>query len=343
MGRVWSRPLLQSGEPRPPGSIEFAEGPLWFSEVALHEFSRSQQRVPTNTLTAETLARLTEPRTIPSLLPAPRPLLMGILNVTPDSFSDGGRSLALESALSHARDMLREGADILDIGGESTRPGAAEVSVAEEIERVVPVIKALRDEGITAPISVDTRKADVLRAALTAGADIFNDVSALRFDPESGAVAAEAGIPVCLMHAKGDPATMQHAPRYADVVLEVAEFLSKRIQVAVAAGISRERIIVDPGIGFGKTVAHNLSLIRGLALLHDLGCPILLGASRKRFIGAIGDAPHARDRLAGSLAVALEGLRAGVQMLRVHDVRETKQAVELWHAMARHDPEQGRG
>jgi dihydropteroate synthase len=339
MRRVWTRPLLQSDLPRVEGGVGFGSGPLWFSDVALHEEGRPQRRVRADSLPGETLARLAAPREALAILPGARPLLMGILNVTPDSFSDGGRHLSLPTAVMRARDMLREGADILDIGGESTRPGAAEVSAREEIDRVVPVIRALRDGGIGAPISIDTRKAEVLRAALEAGADLFNDVSALRFDPESASVAAEAGVPVCLMHAKGDPATMQDAPRYADVLLEVAEFLAERIEAAVAAGISRERIIVDPGIGFGKTVAHNLTLIRNLALLHDLGCPVLLGASRKRFIGAIGDAKDPGDRAAGSIAVALEGLRAGVQVLRVHDVRETKQAVDLWRALADHDPE----
>lgn len=342
MRRVWTRPLLQSGEPQAPGSVGIAEGPLWFSEVALHEFGSPQRRVPASTMPEEVLSRLAAPRGAISFLPSHRPLLMGILNVTPDSFSDGGLHLVPKAAILSARAMLREGADILDIGGESTRPGATEVSAAEEIDRVVPVIKGLREEGIEDPISIDTRKAEVLRAALAAGADIFNDVSALSFDPESASVAAEAGVPVCLMHACGDPETMQDAPRYTDVLLEVAEFLAMRIEAAVAAGISRDRIIVDPGIGFGKTIAHNLSLIRGLPLLHDLGCPILLGASRKRFIGTIGNASDPQDRIGGSIAVALEGLRAGVQVLRVHDVRETKQAVDLWCAMSGHGSEEER-
>jgi dihydropteroate synthase len=258
---------------------------------------------------------------------------MGILNVTPDSFSDGGRHLARDAALRRARQMIEEGADILDIGGESTRPGAADVPVEEEIARVIPVISALRREGVSTPISVDTRKAAVLRAAISAGADLLNDVSALRYDPCSAIAAAETAVPVCLMHARGDPATMQDDPCYDDVLVEVAGFLEGRIDAAVAAGVSPDRILVDPGIGFGKTVAHNLALMQGIALLHDLGCPILLGASRKRFIGTLGHAPDPGDRVPGSIAVALEGLHAGVQVLRVHDVRETRQAVDLWCAM----------
>ncbi len=260
-----------------------------------------------------------------------QPRIMGILNVTPDSFSDGGDIGTVMAALERARAMALH-ADILDIGGESTRPGAAEVPAAAEIARVVPVIAAIRDAGITTPISVDTRKAAVAEAALRAGADIVNDVSALGFDPDMVALVADAGVPVCLMHAQGDPATMQDDPRYDDVRLDVLDHLAARVAFAEAAGIARDRIIVDPGIGFGKTAAHNMTLLRNLTLFHWLGCAVLLGASRKRFVGSFGGragGETAKDRMPGSVAVALHGAGQGVQLLRVHDVFETRQALNL--------------
>jgi dihydropteroate synthase len=258
---------------------------------------------------------------------------MAVVNVTPDSFSDGGRWLDPEAAVAHAEAALAAGADILDIGGESTRPGSDPTPEAEERARVLPVIAALRARGVTAPISIDTRKAAVAEAAFAAGADLFNDVSALGFDPASAALAARSGRAVCLMHALGDPKTMQDAPAYDDVLLDVLDFLEARLAAAEAAGVPRARILLDPGIGFGKTVAHNLALVRGLAALHGLGCPILFGASRKRFIGTLGAAPDPAARAPGSIAVALEALRQGAQVIRVHDVAETRQALALWAAL----------
>lgn len=258
---------------------------------------------------------------------------MGIVNVTPDSFSDGGRFLGHDAALAHARRLIAEGADILDIGGESTRPGAAPVSGAEELERVIPLIAAIRADSAV-PISIDTMKPAVARAAVAAGASIWNDVSALRGAPEAPAVAAELGCDVVLMHMLGEPRTMQDAPRYDDVVAEVEAFLLARIEAALAAGVARERIWLDPGIGFGKTLEHNLALLRALPRFAALGFPVLLGASRKRFIAAIDPtATDAGDRLGGSLAVALHGARAGVAAVRVHDVRETVQALAVQAAV----------
>jgi dihydropteroate synthase len=230
-------------------------------------------------------------------------------------------------------------AEIIDIGGESTRPGAQEVPVAEEIARTVPVIEGLRAAGMRGPISIDTRKALVAAAALRAGATLVNDVSGLTFDPALGPLLAKEGVPVVLMHAKGLPATMQDDPSYADVLLDVFDDLAARLARALALGIDRSRIAIDPGIGFGKTAAHNLALIQGLSLLHGLGCPILLGASRKRFIGSIGRAEAPDARMPGSLAVALAGVAQGAQLLRVHDVAETRQALRLWQAMQTGDPE----
>ena len=262
-----------------------------------------------------------------------RPLIMGILNVTPDSFSDGGQFAEAPTAMAQARHMVEKGADLLDIGGESTRPGAQDVPVADEIARTAPLIRALRDEGVRVPISIDTRKAAVARAALEAGADMVNDVSALSWDCDMALLVAEAGVPLCLMHAQGTPQTMQKNPHYEDVKLDVREWLDNAVMRAEAAGINRNRLIIDPGIGFGKTCAHNLALLRSLGLLHEIGCAILLGASRKRFIGTLTGVDAARDRVAGSLAVALQGAAQGAQILRVHDVGETRQALQMWLAL----------
>jgi len=260
---------------------------------------------------------------------------MGVVNVTPDSFSDGGRFLDPASALAHARQLIAEGADILDIGGESTRPGAAPVSEAEELARVVPLIAAIRDESDIA-ISIDTMKPAVARAAVAAGATIWNDVAALRFAPEAPEVAAELGCEVVLMHMLGQPGTMQDAPRYDDVVAEVEAFLLARALTAMAAGVAREKIWLDPGIGFGKTPAHNLALLAALPRFVALGYRVLLGASRKRFIAAIDPlAGEAGDRLGGSLAAHLHGAAAGVAAVRVHDVRQTVQALAVWGAIDR--------
>ena len=271
-----------------------------------------------------------------------RPRVMGILNVTPDSFSDGGDLTTAERAVARARAWDGD-VDILDIGGESTRPGARTVPEAEEIARVVPAIRALRDAGITTPISIDTRKAAVAAAALDAGADMVNDVSAGLYDSAMLGLVAERGVPVCLMHAKGLPETMQDNPVYDNVVAEVLDHLAERIEAAEAAGIPKGRIVTDPGIGFGKTLDHNLALLGALERFHELGCPVLLGASRKRFIGAIGGAEEPRARMPGSIAVALHAARAGVQILRVHDVPETAQALRLWRALSGHGPATGSG
>jgi dihydropteroate synthase len=259
---------------------------------------------------------------------------MGIVNVTPDSFSDGGAHLAPEAALAHARRLLAEGAEILDVGGESTRPGAEPVSAEAEIARVVPLITALRAET-AAPLSVDTMKPEVARAAVAAGASIWNDVTALRHAPQSLDVAAELGCQVVLMHMQGEPGTMQQAPHYDDVVGEVCEFLAARAEAAIAAGVAPERIWLDPGIGFGKhRIRHNLPLLAGLENVVALGFPVLLGASRKSFIGALDpSAARPADRLGGSVAAALAGAAAGVAAVRAHDVRDTLQALLVWQAI----------
>ncbi|MEO7602701.1 MAG: dihydropteroate synthase [Sphingomicrobium sp.] len=260
-----------------------------------------------------------------------QPQVMGILNVTPDSFSDGGRFECTEAAAEAGSDMAAAGAAIIDVGGESTRPGAAMVWEGDEIERAVPVIRRLASSGNA--VSADTRKAEVMRAAIEAGAGLINDVSALTFDPRAVEVLAASSVPVVLMHHQGDPATMQDNPRYDDVLVEVFLWLEERIAFAESAGITRDRLIVDPGFGFGKSVAHNLELMNGLALLHGLGCPILLGASRKRTIGALDREAPADQRLAGSVAFALKAAEQGAQIIRAHDVPETVQALRIWRGL----------
>jgi dihydropteroate synthase len=256
---------------------------------------------------------------------------MGVLNITPDSFSDGGEFLDPAAALAQAERLVADGADILDIGGESTRPQADFVPPDEELRRVIPVIEGLRAKTDVV-LSIDTRKAEVMRRAAAAGADILNDVSAFTHDPASLAVAAETGLPVVVMHAQGDPKTMNDNPQYDDVVLDVFDYLESRVQACVAAGIPKAKIIADPGVGFGKHLHHNVAVMAGLSLYHGLGVPILLGASRKKMIGQLCNVDDAKDRVPGSLACAIAGAAAGVQIIRAHDVKETKQAIEVWRA-----------
>ena len=261
-----------------------------------------------------------------------RPQVMGILNVTPDSFSDGGRFNRVDDALARAESMLAEGADILDIGGESTRPGAPFVSPEEEMARVMPVLEKLR--GIGAPLSLDTRRAEVMREALRLGAvDLINDVSALEDEGALPLVAASRAA-VCLMHKQGNPDTMQKRPEYADVVAEVAGYLQRRLQLCLDAGIVRERLLVDPGFGFGKTLEHNLALLARLDEIEKIaGAPLLVGLSRKSMLGAITGEDAPAERLGASVAAALESARRGAAVIRVHDVKATRQALQLWQAL----------
>jgi len=266
-----------------------------------------------------------------------RPRIMGIVNVTPDSFSDGGRLCGVAAAVDHALRLVEEGADIIDIGGESTRPGADLVPVEEELARVMPVLEGLRART-DALISVDTRKSEVMRRAAAAGADVLNDVSALTFDPGALEVAAESGLPVVLMHAQGDPKTMNDNPQYSDVVLDVFDFLERRIRACEAAGIPRSKLVADPGIGFGKHLHHNVAVLASIGIYHGLGVPVLLGASRKKLIGQLTKAESPAERVPGSIAAALASIAQGVQIVRVHDVAATRQAVAVWQA-AQHGAE----
>jgi dihydropteroate synthase len=258
-----------------------------------------------------------------------RPLVMGIVNVTPDSFSDGGRHLLRDAAIDHAYQLISEGADILDIGGESTRPGAETVSVQQELDRVLPVIEGLR--GITVPLSIDTCKPEVMRAALAAGVNIVNDINALK-DLKALQAVLESDAAVCLMHKQGQPQTMQLEPHYADVVQEVFDFLLNRIAAVEAAGVQRQRIVVDPGFGFGKTLAHNLSLLKNLHEFTGLGVPLLAGLSRKSMLGAL-TGQDVGSRMPASLAAALIAVQRGASIVRVHDVRATCDALKIWNAV----------
>ena len=263
------------------------------------------------------------------LLELDRPRIMGIVNVTPDSFSDGGKFLARDAAITHGRRLIDDGADIIDIGGESTRPGAAAASLQEELDRVMPVLEALVGDGV--PISIDTQKPEVMAAAIKLGVAMVNDVNALQA-PGALAACAERGVAVCLMHKQGTPVTMQHAPVYADVVTEVGDFLASRANACLAAGIAHDRIVIDPGFGFGKAVEHNFRLLRKLRTLTALGFPVLAGFSRKASLG-VATGRGADDRLSASIAAAIICVQNGATILRVHDVRETLDAIKILMAV----------
>nr|WP_153216397.1 dihydropteroate synthase [Tritonibacter litoralis] len=330
---MYYRPLVRSGETRPEGAISLAASALWFSDVEIHERGRPPQIVPAGLIPEEIRRRLSTRRSAIGGVDMSTSKIMGILNVTPDSFSDGGKHDDYDAACEAGLQMVRDGASILDIGGESTRPGAATVEEVEEIARTAPVIAGIREKS-EVPISIDTRKAAVALEALEAGAGLVNDVSGFTFDSALAPLAAQAGVPVCVMHAQGDPATMQDDPHYDNVLLDVYDFLAEQVDKLEAIGVFRDQIVVDPGIGFGKTQAHNLTLMKNISLFHSLGCPILLGASRKRFIGEIGQATEPQDRAPGSIAVALAAVAQGVQILRVHDVAATQQALRLWQSVS---------
>ncbi len=348
MSRILLRPTAFVDSPfGNDGKVACLAGGLnWFLAVELIEIGghkrQSVELVPVDGIEkrfnddmAQQWQALTSPR--PSLRLGDRvirldqPQTMGIINVTPDSFSDGGRFADVAAAAEAGADMASQGAAIIDVGGESTRPGAKTVWEGDEIERVAPVIRQLAGGG--AAVSIDTRKADVMTAAVEAGARMINDVSALTYDERASSVVAASRLPIVLMHHKGSPESMQDDPYYDDVLVEVYLWLEERIRAAQKAGIERECILLDPGFGFGKKLVHNLELMNGLSLFHSLGCPLVIGASRKRTIGALsGEAPADR-RLGGSVAFALKAAEQGAQILRVHDVFETVQALRVWRGM----------
>lgn len=272
----------------------------------------------------------------PDLIASSRPLIMGVLNVTPDSFADHGRHFDHTLALAHARELVAAGAGILDIGGESTRPFAEPVPLEEELRRVIPIIEAIAPE-IPVPISIDTYKAPVARAALAAGAAIINDISALRFDPEMAPLAAASGAPVILMHMQGSPRDMQRDPHYDDLMGEITAFFRERLEFAVSRGIPRELIVLDPGIGFGKTIGHNLEILRRLEVFLELGCPLLVGPSRKAFIGHLTGLPAGPDRDVGTLAALLAAVQHGAKIVRTHNVAYARQFFAVWEAIGQDD------
>jgi dihydropteroate synthase len=322
-------------------ALPLGGGPLFFNAC---EVSRRDSRTP-ETVRRETLAvpdllrvdgapawlgALSAPRPAFAGLSFTRPAIMGVLNVTPDSFSDGGERLDAARAIADGRAMVEAGAAILDVGGESTRPGAEPVPIDEELRRVIPVVQGLAEAGCR--VSIDTRNARTMREAVAAGAHVVNDVSALTWDPDSAGTVAELGVPVVLLHIQGTPQTMQRAPAYADPALDVYDALKDRLDACVAAGIPRANVAIDPGFGFGKTPAHNVAILNRLALYQGLGAPLLLGLSRKSTLGKLSRGEPPTQRLAGSLAGALAGAQRGAQILRVHDVAETAQALAVWRA-----------
>lgn len=338
IGLVYGRSAVRACEAGLAGAI--AGGCIAFTQLELIEGEAGAATRQTLTYSdvscsqelaiQDLLARITSPRADIAGLSLVHPRIMGVVNVTPDSFSDGGLYSETETAISHAARLAIAGADIVDIGGESTRPGSEAVDSREEHDRVIPVLEGLR--GASAVVSIDTRRAAIMSAGAEAGAQIINDVSALTYDDEALSTAAQTELPVVLMHAQGDPRTMQRNPTYDDVVLEVFDYLEERIAACEQAGIARTRIVADPGIGFGKTIDHNLALLSELSIFHGLGVPILLGASRKSFIGTLSAEPDPQARQAGSVSAALAGVAQGAQLVRVHDVSATRQALRVWTA-----------
>ena len=356
--RFYLRPLVNLGRAEDDDARHpLAGGPLAFErcEVVVRDGSRSVARalIPADQVPAwaarwapdlageaeARLATVQAPRQAFAGLDLDRPRIMGVINVTPDSFSDGGDRFERARAIDDGLAMIEADAAALDVGGESTRPGAEPVSEAEELRRVIPVIQALAGQAV---VTIDTRHARVMAEALAAGADGVNDVTALTGDPQALATVAQAQAPAVLMHMLGEPRSMQLDPHYDDAALDVYDFLAGRVAACEAAGLRPSQLAVDPGIGFGKNDGHNLRLLDHLALFHGLGCPILLGVSRKSFIGRLSRDEAPKERLPGSLAAALAGLARGAQILRVHDVAETRQAVAIWQAIAAGDPRAAR-
>lgn len=334
---AYFRPIVRFDTPRPEGALPLAGGPGWFTEAVCLRRDAPPAPVAAADLPECWRVRLSAPRPAIAGMVFDRPRVMGILNVTPDSFSDGGQHQTASGALNQARAMAEAGADIVDVGGESTRPGAKTVPAEAEIARIEPVIRAIRLD-VAIPVSVDTRKSSVADAAVACGAALVNDISGFTYDPMLARFCADRNLPVCVMHARGDPETMQDNPVYDDVLFDVYDFLEERICGLEALGIPRARIVADPGIGFGKLMTHNLTLLHNVSLFHGLGCPLLVGASRKGFIGKLSGAHPAAARGAGSVAAALAAVAQGVQIVRVHDVAETAQALSVWNAIARGEP-----
>ncbi len=322
------RPILIADSVHPAAALPLTGGRLWFTHVERLSRFEKPEILPIKELPDNWKMRFCDKRSSIAQVTFDRPRIMGILNVTPDSFSDGGKYNNLNSAVAHANSLSLQGSDFIDIGGESTRPGSKEISAEIEKKRVKPVIDKICHLKIA--ISIDTRKASVAEVAIASGAALVNDVSGFQFDSKLLPLCVAKAVPVCVMHSQGLPEYMQENPVYEDVVLDVFDFLENQISLLVNAGISRSKIIADPGIGFGKTMRQNLALLEKLSLFHGLGVPILLGVSRKGFIGTVTGAEQSEERLIGSVATALAGVSQGVQIFRVHDVQETRQAFDMW-------------
>ena len=331
------RPIIRS-EREIPSNAQIMRGTaFWFTHAVKLSRNSESEIVLAKKIPNHILDKITKRRPKICRISFDTPTIMGILNVTPDSFSDGGKYSTLNAATEHCMSMVSAGADIIDIGGESTRPGAAELDAAQEISRVIPVLDKVAKE-IQVPISIDTRKSEVAKLAISSGAVIFNDVSGLTFDSKMAEYCINQNLPVCIMHSQGIPETMQNAPRYKNVCLDIYDFLNEQIEKMIDSGMQRSNIIVDPGIGFGKTLTHNFDLLKGISLFHGLGVPILIGVSRKKFIKTVAGLKENEDRVSGSIALALFARSQGVQIFRVHDVKETVQAMKLWHSMYSYSP-----
>jgi len=333
MSKNYYRPIIIKSPKGSKRSYKLAGGWAFFENVEVIQRNGKPKIIKAENLPKKVLHNLTIKRQSLFNLSFSSPHVMGILNVTPDSFSDGGKYSELECAFEEFTKMMNYGAAIIDIGGESTRPGADPITVSEEISRISPILEKIRSSGIDLPISVDTRKSEVWDISKQLGADMLNDISSLSYDKEMKKLVVTQNIPICVMHSKGVPKSMNSEAVYDNVLLDVYDFLENVVEDCVELGISKNNIIVDPGIGFAKTLEHNLTLLRGLSIFHSLGCPILIGASRKRFIKTIGLQDDPLKISAGSVAVALEAISQGVQILRVHDVFETVQALRLWKSI----------
>ncbi|MCY4207290.1 MAG: dihydropteroate synthase [Roseovarius sp.] len=328
------RPIPNTDGARPDDALPVAGGWAWFNKVEKIERNGKSEIISAYDLPGDVAKRISLPRSHINGIDVGTPSLMGIINATPDSFSDGGKHDTPHSAMSRILEMINDGTDIIDVGGESTRPGALGLEVKAELDRVVPIIESIR-ENCEIPISIDTRKLAVAKAAVDAGANMVNDVSGFFFDPELARFCADRNLTVCIMHSRGIPETMQINPEYGNVALDVYDYLHDRMEALSSIGIPRSNMVADPGIGFGKTINHNLEIIRNLALFHSLGCPLMLGASRKGFIGSIGGRNEPRNRVSGSIAVTLFAIAQGVQFHRVHDTGNQAEAIRLWEASSK--------
>ena len=331
--KVYYRPIIQNDIIRPEYYFNLSNQNQWFDRFERFERGKEPSHISVKEAPAEVLRKLTSTRKSDIFENFKSPLIMGILNLTPDSFSDGGKNFNTSDALESAEKMICDGVDVIDVGGESTKPGAEQISDEVELDRIETVIKAIKKKRPDCVVSVDTRKSRVMHRVLELGVNFINDVSALSFDKKSAQVLAAENALICLMHGGLNPKNMQENTTYNDVLLDVYDYLEERITFAVSSGIKRENIIVDPGIGFGKTESQNVRLIQKASIFHSLGCPVLYGASRKAFIGSISGVDKARDRFPGSISVALDLIRQGVQFIRVHDTSESKQAVSMWKAI----------